>query len=155
MADKNYSKEELAKRARFRRGMESLATFGLLIVAVAMVAPFGGLTSTGWMTTFKWLYAAGALTYFGARIAGSLGKDESFRIRRLRRMEVFAGLAFCFASFFWFYNTRNFDGMPTFHMFQDTIIFTLTGALIQIVASWLLSSALNKERKQKEDSKKL
>lgn len=139
--------------SRLRRVMESIATFGLFLVAVAMVAPVAGLLSPGWLTAFKWMFASGAFVYLTARVVAAVGRDESLRVRRLRRMEVWAGIALAVAAFFWFYNTRGFDGMPTFHMLNETVIFTLAGALIQVIASWMLSSALEKQRKtgQKPD----
>lgn len=138
---------ERAKRARLRRAMESTATFGLLLVAVAMVAPFAGLLTSGWLITFKWMFASGAFIYLAARIVASLGRDESVKVRRLRRLEVWAGMCLAVAAFFWFFNTRGFTGMPTFHMLNETVVFTLAGAVIQVIASWMLSSALSKEEK--------
>lgn len=127
------------------RLLEGVATFGLLLVAVSMVAPFAGVPATGWMEAFKWIYAAGAVVYTVARIAGGAGKKESFRVRRLRRMEGWAGIAFCIGAGFWFYNSSRFGGVFTFRLLNNTILFTLVGALIQIVSSWLLSKALRKE----------
>ena len=147
MKQKSYTLAERAKRARLRRAMESTATFGLLIVAVAMVAPFAGLISSGWMTIFKWMFASGAFIYLAARIVSSLGRDESVKVRRLRRLEVWAGLCLATAAFFWFFNTRGFYGMPTFHMLNETVVFTLAGAVIQVIASWMLSAALSKEER--------
>lgn len=133
------------KLERRRRICEGLATVGLLLVCVSLVVPVFAFDSP-WANIFKWVCAAGALVYTAARIVGAVGHDASFRVRRLRRLEVWAGIAFCFASFFWFYNTRAFDGrLLTFRMLSETILFTLVGALIQIVASWMLSSALRKE----------
>ena len=143
-----YDPEVLARRSRTRKAMETLATFGLLLVAVGLVAPIVSLGSAAWLVAFKWIFTAGAVVYLVARVIGSIGRDESFRVRRLRRMETWAGVAFCIAAFFWFYNTRDFDGVAlTFRMLNETILFTLVGALIQIVASWMLSSALRKEKK--------
>lgn len=136
------------RREKLRRSMEGVATFGLLLVCAGLVAPFATGGQSVWLVAFKWIFAAGALIYTVARVVGSLGRDESFRVRRLRRMEVWAGIAFCIAAFFWFFNTRRFDGiMLTFRMLNETILFTLVGALIQIVSSWMLSSALRKEKK--------
>lgn len=141
----------IEKRDRLRKATEILANFGLLILAVGLVCPIINFDKPVWLEIFKWIYAAGALFYTSARIAGSIGKDESFRVRRLRRLEVWAGISFCIASFFWFYNTgkTEMQYLPymSFKMFQETIIFTLVGALIQIVASWMLASALKKEGK--------
>jgi len=95
------------------------------------------------------------VVYTVARVVGAVGRDGSFRVRRLRRMEGWAGIAFCIAAFFWFYNTRKFDGeMLTFRMLNETILFTLAGALIQIVSSWMLSAALRKDAGQTGEGKK-
>ena len=126
---------------------EITAVFGLILVAVGLVSPLAGFEIPAWNVVFKWVFAAGALLYTAARIAGSFGRKESFRVRRLRRLEIWAGIAFCVASFFWFYNTSKIDSdVLTFRMFQETIVFTLVGAMIQIVASWMLAARLKKEQ---------
>lgn len=138
---------DTASLDRRRQICESVATLGLLLVCVSLVVPVFAFDKS-WAGAFKWVFAAGALIYTGARIVSAIGRDPSFRVRRLRRLEIWAGFAFCIASFFWFYNTRAFDGvLLTFRMLSETILFTLVGALIQIVASWMLSSALRKENK--------
>lgn len=137
---------DTGQRSRLRAAMERLAIFGLLLVAVGLVAPFASMGNPTLMIVFKWVFASGALCYTVARCVGAWGKDGSFRVRRLRRMEAWAGIAFCIAAFFWFYNTRYFDGVTlTFRMLNETILFTMAGALIQIVASWSLNAALKKE----------
>lgn len=142
------SADSVKDRSRIRAAMENLAIFGLILVAVGLVAPFASMGNSTLMLVFKWTFAAGALFYTVARFVGAWGKDGSFRVRRLRRMEAWAGIAFCIAAFFWFYNTRSFDGVAlTFRMLNETILFSLAGALIQIVASWSLNSALKKENK--------
>ena len=83
-----------AKRVRLRRVMEALATFGLILVAAGLAAPFVSAGSVAMAVLFKWVFAAGALLFTAARVAGSLGRDESMRVRRLRRMETWAGFAF-------------------------------------------------------------
>lgn len=134
-------------RSRLRRGAEVLANFGLVLVAVALISPLLSFDGTGWTVAFKWIYAVGAVAYLGARVAGAIGKDESFKVRRLRRMEVWAGVAFCIASFFWFYNTGKLHtDTLTFRMFNETIVFTLVGAMIQVVASWMIAARLKKEK---------
>lgn len=142
-------------RARVRRAMEALATFGLILVAVGLAAPFATFGNGTLLVMFKWIFAAGAVVYTVARVVGAVGRDGSFRVRRLRRMEGWAGIAFCIAAFFWFYNTRKFDGeMLTFRMLNETILFTLAGALIQIVSSWMLSAALRKDAGQTGEGRK-
>lgn len=136
-------------RSRLRRGAEVLANFGLVLVAVGLISPLLSIENVVWFAIFKWAFAVGAVAYLGARVAGSIGKDESFRIRRLRRLEVWAGVAFCIAAFFWFYNTGKIHSeMLTFRMFNETIVFTLVGAMIQVVASWMISARLKKEQQQ-------
>ena len=148
-SEHNASKPEGAKSyARLRKSMEILANFGLLLVAVGLISPVVNLGSPVWNVVFKWVFAVGAGLYTVARIIGAFGKDESFRLRRLRRMEVWAGLAFCVASFFWFFNTAKIDSdVLTFRMFNETVVFTLAGSLVQIVASWMIASAAKKEQK--------
>lgn len=68
-------------RERLRNRMESVATFGLILVAVGLVAPFASFENTVWNVVFKYVFSSGALIYTAARIVGSLGKDESFRVR--------------------------------------------------------------------------
>lgn len=132
--------------AGLRGKMEATATFGLLLVAVGLVAPFAGTGHAGWLVAFKWIYTAGAVVYTAARIVGAFPKGEPYKIRRLHRMECWAGFAFCIAAGFWFWNTRAFDGVAlTFRMLNETILFTLVGALIQIVSSWMLASAQKKQ----------
>ena len=141
-----------ADRTRLRAAMEPVATFGLILVAAGLVAPLAFFDNTTATEILKWVFAAGAVIFTAARIAGSLGRDGSFRVRRLRRMEAWAGIAFCFASFFWFYNTSRIDSaVLTFRMLNETILFTMAGAMIQLVSSWLLSSALRKEARASQD----
>ena len=144
--DKKAAAPDAAKdRTKLRRTLEPVATFGLGLVAAGLVAPFSSYENTVWLVIFKWIYAVGAVLYTVARIVAATGRDESFRVRRLRRMEAWAGIAFCFGAFFWFYNTSRIDSdVLTFRMLNETIIFTLAGALIQIISSWMLSSALRK-----------
>lgn len=158
---KNRIKEENIReaspeRVKLRKLMESTATFGLLLVAAGLIAPFISYESLQWLVTFKWIFASGAVIYTAARIVGAIGKDGSFRVRRLRRLEVWAGFAFCVAAFFWFWNTAKFGGETlSFRMLNETILFSLTGALIQIVASWMLASALKKENAAKNNDSEL
>lgn len=142
--------EAIEKRKRLLKTSEIAANIGLVLVAVGLVSPIVGFENEVWIQVFKWIFTVGAGVYAAARIAGSLAKGESFRVRRIRRLEVWAGISFCIAAFFWFWNTRQADPdlIPymSFKMFQETIVFTLVGAMIQIIASWMLSSALRKEQ---------
>lgn len=148
MKKNNSAAGAVPDRTKLRRSLEVVATFGLLLVAAGLVAPFSSFENTVWLVVFKWVYTVGAVLYTVARVVAATGRDGSFRVRRLRRMEAWAGIAFCFGAFFWFYNTSRIDSdVLTFRMLNETIIFTLAGALIQIISSWMLSSALRKEQK--------
>lgn len=130
---------------RRRRVLESLATFGLLLLAIGLVAPFTDLDNTVMTKVFKWIFGTGALVYAVARIVGSVDRSGSLRIRRLRRMEAWAGIAFCVAAFFWFYNESLMQYGMNMPAMRDTVVFTLVGALIQIIASWMIAYRQKKE----------
>ena len=80
-----------------RKKMEGTATFGLLMVALAMLCPFMSAANDGfdWMQVYKWIYAAGALIYTFARLVSVNDPLHSLRHRRLRRLEFWAGMALC------------------------------------------------------------
>lgn len=133
-----------------RKALEGMATFGLIIVAVSLAAPFTDLTNSDYIRIFKWIYAPGALIFTVARIAGSTDPSESMRIRRLRRLEFWAGVALCIGAFFWFYNEHRYAellsvGAGAMVYLRETVYFSLAGALIQIIASLALSRRLKKE----------
>lgn len=141
--DKPVSKERLRKAA------EGTATFGLLLVCVGLVAPFAAIGSPEIISWFKWIFAAGAVIYTVARMINVNEPGDSFRVRRLRRLEMWAGFAFLIAAFFWFYNAYRFAAFGfILKTLQETILFTLVGALIQIIASWMLAAALKKQAKE-------
>lgn len=140
------------KRERIRRAMERTATFGLLLLAIGLGAPFTDLSNTAMMAAFKWIFGAGSLIYLAARIFGGTDPEASVRLRRLHRMEIWAGVAFCVATFFWFYNTSRYPYMSLAVM-RDTVVFTLAGALIQIIAAWMIASQMKKEASSGTDRK--
>lgn len=135
-----------------RRKMEAVATFGLILVAAAMFAPFASFNSTGggidWLNVGKWIYAAGALIFTFARLVNVSDPADSLRLRRLRRLEFWAGMAFCVGAFFWFYNENKFGGnlfVGPLAIVRDTVLFSLAGAFIQVIASWMIAFRRKKE----------
>lgn len=139
---------------KVRRAVEGTATFGLILVAVGLAAPFTDLLNSDYIRFFKWIYAPGALIYTVARIVGSTDPADSMRIRRLRRMEFWAGVAFCIGVFFWFYNERRYAdllsiGAGAMVYLRETVYFTLAGALIQITANFALARRMKKEKQSK------
>ncbi|MDE6836633.1 MAG: hypothetical protein K2J03_06725 [Muribaculaceae bacterium] len=74
---------------------------------------------------------------------------DSMRLKRLRRMEMWAGITFLVGAFFWFYNSARFPNVGfSLVVMRDTIMFTLAGAIIQVIASWMIAARMNKEAKE-------
>ena len=133
-----------------RKQVEATATFGLILICVALVAPFTSPADVEYLKVFRWIYGSGALIYIIARLADVSDPKESLRLRRLRRMELWAGISFGLATAFWFIGQHKYHDDPyigALAVLWNTIMFTLIGALIQIVASWLIYSQSKKELK--------
>ena len=150
---KEFSPAALESR---RKKVEATSTFGLLLIAAAMLGPFVSFNGghEGWFQFYKWIYAAGALVFTLSRLVSVNDPADSLRLRRLRRLEFWAGMAFCVGAFFWFYNERKFEGLAytgPLAIVRDTVIFSLAGAAIQVVAAWLISFRQNKERKERKE----
>lgn len=136
---------ELEKR---RKQVEASATFGLILICVALVAPFTSPADIEYLKVFKWIYGSGALIYLVARVVDISDPKESPRLKRLRRLEFWAGVAFGIATAFWFIGEHRHHNDPyvgALAVLWNTIMFTLIGALIQIVASWLIYSQNKKD----------
>ncbi len=132
-----------------RRRMEALSTLGLLLIAVGLVAPFAAVDNIPTITICRWIFTAGAVTYTVARMVDVNFPSDSVRMRRLRRMEMWAGFCFLVASGFWFYNTHRFAGIVfSLPVMNNTIVFTLAGAMIQVIASWMISAQGKKDKKE-------
>ncbi len=124
------------KRSRLAEGA---ATGGLLLICVSLVVPFFASSDFALASALKWVYAAGALIYTVARVVGAKVPGDSLRMRRLRRMEFWGGVAFMVAAAFWFYSENHlgpYAGMLA--LLRQTILFTLVGAAIQVIASWMI-----------------
>lgn len=138
-----------------RKMVESTATFGLLLVCVALVSPFAGLGNMNILSVFKWIYAAGALIYVVARVVNVNDPGDSMRLRRLRRLEFWAGVAFMLAAAFWFYEEQHLGPYAgPLAVMRNTILFTLVGAAIQVIASWMIVSRTKKEQDMATESKR-
>lgn len=136
-----------------RKQVEGTATFGLILICVALVAPFTSPANIEYLKVFRWIYGSGALIYLIARLVDVTDPMESIRLKRLRRMEFWAGISFGLATAFWFIGQHKFHDDPyigALAILQNTIMFTLIGALIQIVASWLIYSQTKKEIRQRK-----
>lgn len=132
-----------------RKYVELGASLGLLLVLAAMTGPFlEGLIGRSMMWA-KWVYAAGALVYTVARVVNVNAPGDSLRLRRLRRLEFWAGMCFIVGGAFWFYRLQYFSGFYAgpLAVMRQTVAFTMAGAVIQIVASWMIASRMKKESK--------
>ena len=162
---KSATTADSAGLAARRKKMEALATFGLILIAVALLAPFASFLSGGsgmvqpgefsWISVYKWVYAAGALIFTAARIVNVNDPKDSMRVRRLRRMEFWAGMAFCIGAFFWFYNTQKLSGMIYGQMalLHYTVLFSLVGAMLQVISSFMIAWRQKKEAQESSNEK--
>ncbi|MDE6143626.1 MAG: hypothetical protein K2F94_06085 [Muribaculaceae bacterium] len=133
-----------------RKLTEWAATFGLLLICAALVAPFSNPENPELPLIFKWIYSGGALIYTVARSVGVNAPSDSMRLRRLRRMEFWAGVAFVIAAAFWFYSESHLGPYAgVLAVMRNTIMFTLVGAMLQIISSWMISSRAKKEQQSK------
>lgn len=136
-----------------RRYVEIAAAVGLLLVLLAMMAPFLAGLMGQTMLWAKWVYAAGALVYTVARVINVNAPGDSLRLRRLRRLEFWAGMCFIVGAAFWFYKLdyySDFFAGPLAVM-RQTVAFTMAGAVIQIVASWMIALQMKKELRLKNE----
>ncbi len=134
------------KLEKRRKAMEGTATFGLLLICVALVAPFVSPGDFSILRAFKWVYSAGALVYVIARVVGARDPRDSARVKRLRRMEFWAGVAFMAGAVFWFVQEDRLGASGgLLALMRETVMFTLAGAFIQIIASWLIVYRVKKE----------
>ncbi|MDE7419498.1 MAG: hypothetical protein K2N35_04745 [Muribaculaceae bacterium] len=137
----------IAKLEKRRKYVEIAASVGLLLVLVAMMSPFFGGIFGHSMMWAKWIYAGGALVYTGARVVDVNAPGDSLRLRRLRRLEFWAGMCFIIGAAFWFYKLQYYSGFLAgpLAVMRQTVAFTMAGAVIQIVASWMIAARMKKE----------
>lgn len=137
----NINNTDTAKRKKMMRLAENIAALGMLFICVSLMIPLFGMTSVEAIAPFKWIYSAGTLIYICARVASSMKSNEPMRLRRLRRMEFWAGVCFMVGAAFWFYQEQHLGPYAgPLAVIKNTILFTLTGAMVQIIASWLIYS---------------
>ena len=130
-----------------RKYVEIAASAGLLLVLFAMMTPFIGSVLGNPISWGKWVYAAGALVYTVARVVNVNAPGDSLRLRRLRRLEFWAGMCFIIGAAFWFYKLQYYSGLFSgpLAVMRQTVAFTMAGAVIQIVASWMIAAQMKKE----------
>lgn len=141
------------KLMRRRKLVETMASIGMILIAASMLVTLMNLDKMMMVETCKYFFAVGALMFTGARSVNISPDGESVKLRRLRRMEFWAGVCFLVAAFFWFYNgTKSVSPdnlVVTVSLLRDTVVFTIAGAVIQVLASWLIYYREKKELSSK------
>lgn len=141
------------KMMRRRKLVETMASIGMILIAATMLVTLMNLDKMMMIEICKYIFAAGALIFTAARSVNISPDSESVKLRRLRRMEFWAGVCFLVAAFFWFYNgtqSVSSDNLAvTVSLLRDTVVFTIAGAVIQVLASWLIYYREKKELSSK------
>ena len=144
---KNNREFDPAALERRRKMVEICSTSGLILVAVGMLVPFAAIDNSPLIMAMKVVYAVGAVIYTVARMVNVNSPSDSLKLRRMRRMEMWGGFCFILGGFFWFYNSARYP-MIIFSLaiMRDTVAFTMAGAIIQVVASWMITARMKKEQ---------
>lgn len=131
-----------------RRQMEIMASFGLILILAGLAVPFLAMENGFLQLAMRWVYTLGAVLYTVARMVNVNAPGDSFKLRRARRMEMWGGICFLTGAGLWFYNAQRF-GIYEFSLavVQNTVAFTMAGAVIQMVGSWLVAWQKKKESK--------
>lgn len=106
-------------------------TLGMLLIVAGTLSPLMG----GHVSLYRWIYGAGALLLLVIRIFTPY-TGKALRLKRLYRIESWAALFFCVATFFMFYQPG---------IMRDWLVFTLAGGAIQIYTSIMIPLVVKKE----------
>lgn len=106
-------------------------TIGMLLVVAGTLSPLMG----GHVSLYRWIYGVGAALLLVTRILTPY-TGKSLRLKRLYRIESWAALFFCVATFFMFYQPG---------IMRDWLVFTLAGGAIQIYTSIMIPLVVKKE----------
>ena len=117
-----------------------LLCVSMTILMAAAATPLFIMPAPSWQ---RYLLAAGALGVLAAQILIPSPSKE-FRIRRLSRMNVWAGIVYCVGAYCLF--SSNFE------MQRSWVAFLLAGAVLQIYATLMLSK-LTGSKKEKNEGK--
>ena len=133
---------------RRRKISDILGGIGMILVAAGMIIPLFNLFDTGLLPVCKWIFTVGALMFTASKCIKTMPEGSSFRLRRLKRLEFWAGICFVIAAGFWWWNEQKLGSSPfagSLAIIHDTILFTLSGAVLQILAAWLIYFREKKE----------
>ncbi len=133
-----------------RKKVDTTASFGMIIIAIGLLVPLFNMFDTELISNFKWIFTSGTVVLLAARCVKVTDDKESLRLRRIRRLEFWVAACFLVATFFWFYNENKLSELPSgigaLAILRDTILFSLAGAVIQVIASWLIYFQEKKEK---------
>lgn len=114
-----------------------MAITGLLLIVAATAMPLLRIEGDA----FKYVYSAGALLVLAGR-AFNRCPYQILRVKRLYRIEVWAGIIFCAGAFFMFYKGAGR---------MDWMAFTLAGGVIEAYASIMIPRTVEDAKKNKRD----
>lgn len=137
------------KNAQKKKKADNAAAFGMIIIAIGLLIPLFNPFDMELLANFKWVFTSGTVLLLVARCVNVADPSESVRLKRLRRLEFWVAACFLIATFFWFYNENKLDENPymgVLAILRDTILFSLAGATIQVIASWLIYYREKKEK---------
>lgn len=126
----NISADQIIGRQPGRIALAGM-TIGMLLVVAGTLSPLMG----GHVSLYRWIYGAGAALLLVTRILTPY-TGKSLRLKRLYRIESWAALFFCVATFFMFYQPG---------IMRDWLVFTLAGGAIQIYTSIMIPLVVKKE----------
>ena len=138
-------------RTRKRRLVDLASSVGFILLAAGLFLPVFDLFNLQKLSVFKWIYTAGALIFLGSKCVPVLPKDTSLRLKRMYRLEFWAGVCFCVGAAFWFYNQSKFAGSAVvgpLTIIHDTILYAMSGAVVEVIAVWLIYYREKKEARE-------
>lgn len=111
------------------------ANIGLIVIMIAVALPL----LHAWLPAVKWICGAGALLHFAGRL-GMIPASRMLplRLRRLRRIDLWAAIFFVAATVFMFLPQAGAT---------DWIAFVLAGGALIVYTSLMFPRAEAKERK--------
>lgn len=148
---KQTEEKPLEKYTKRRKVTDFISGGGMVLIAIGLLIPLLNLSDTSMLPICKWVFTTGVLLCLGAKCVVTYPPSTSFRLRRLKRLEFWASVCFAVGAGFWFYNESKFsgiDGIGALSIIRDTILFTLSGAIVQLIAAWLIYFREKKEAKE-------
>lgn len=130
-------KKASAERPSERIWAKWTAIAGLLLIVAATAMPLLRIEGEA----YKYVYSAGAVLVLAGR-AFNVCPYDILRVKRLYRIEVWAGIIFCAGAFFMFYKGAGR---------MDWMAFTLAGGIIEAYASIMIPRTVENANKNKRD----